>query len=111
MENNMSARKFNLFTGKKYGNVEVIVEKGTHTVLLHGNTVLVYCGIRGNIDVDNCGWITQTTRTAINTALEQLSSKFRVNIEKGVMYLRDCTNQNKVRLDEKMRLNEKIKLR
>jgi hypothetical protein len=87
----MSARKFDISKAKKYGNVTVrktSEHDGLYTeVLLHGNRVVLINHTAGYFELDHCGWITPTTRTAINTALSQFRPDARVFIERGTMFV------------------------
>lgn len=86
----MSARTYNLFKPKKYGNVEVQVSSSdneTIKVYLHGNNVLSYNPRTKELIVNHCGRITPTTVTAINTGLNQLNLPYGVFRKQGIMYI------------------------
>ena len=70
----MSARKFDVFKSKKYGNVKVTDDAGTIFVTLHYTAVVTYSPDTGKVKLTSGGWRTVTTKTAINTALRQISS-------------------------------------
>lgn len=95
----MSARTFDLFKPKMYGNVKVeLVETATgdtvRNVWLYSTLVLQYNETRKTVKLDTGGWNTATTRTAMNTALKQLQrfERMRVYTVKGVMLIGSTGN-------------------
>ena len=81
----MSARTFDLSKAKKYGNITVEHGIGRITVKLHQNVIAERIG--DSLRISHCGWITNTSRVAINNSLSQLGREERVFISKGSMYL------------------------
>lgn len=64
-----------------YRNVVVIEDFEKIEVRLHGNRVLTYFPNSEQVVVDNSGWITPTTRQAINNGLQQLKVNGAVSIK------------------------------
>jgi hypothetical protein len=87
----MSARKFDLFKPKSYGNV-VIKQTSEHDglyvhVLLHGNEIMIINTTQQWFRMSHCGWTTSTTKTAINTALKQFRPDVAVFQQKGEWFV------------------------
>ena len=108
----MSARSFDLNkVNKKQSNIVVRLEEGLYpdsvkTVYLHGHAI-----VRIHNDyvvLDSCGWLTNTTKTAINNALNQLGlSQFKVSQVKGQWFIngdkfRDGYEVKRLKLIESM---------
>lgn len=81
----MSARKFDIKKAKKYGNVRVFHEENRIVVRLHQTDIVVMSesGIRLNTN----GWLTSTTKTAMNNALRQFGTSLYVHQSKRVWYV------------------------
>lgn len=69
----MSARKFDITKPKKYGNVEVIHNGLEISVRLHRTIVASFNPSNMAIVLNTDGWLTPTTKTAINNALSQFA--------------------------------------
>lgn len=91
----MSARSFNLFHPKKYGNIRVTEWQ---TVELHDNEIVRYTN--DDIMIYDCGWRTVTTKTAINNALRQLNSPYSVYQKKGIWYIFNRRTQDSIYFEE-----------
>lgn len=91
----MSARSFNLFHPKKYGNVRVT---NWRSVELHDNEIVRYTD--DEVMIHDCGWTTNTTKTAINNALRQLRTPYRVYQKKGLWYIFNSETQDSIYFDE-----------
>lgn len=70
----MSARKFDISKSKKYGNVTVDNNDKYISVILHLTEVIMLDKVENKIYLSSGGWLTPTTKTAINNALRQLES-------------------------------------
>jgi hypothetical protein len=92
----MSARKFDLYRPKGYGNVriehdEIRVGK-VATVRLHSTAVVQWNRTQMQVRLHSGGWRTVTTKTAINTAMRQIPGplgKLGVYQERGDWYVTD----------------------
>jgi len=67
----MSARKFDIYKAKKYGNVRVEHDGEIIRVWLYSTCVVEFDKESQHIKLNTGGWRTATTRTAINNALKQ----------------------------------------
>ena len=90
----MSAKTFDLFKAKKYGNVQVKHSKTEGggvlriDVILHQTVVASCTPVNGVTTLDSGGWRTATTKVAMNTALRQLhQGRIAVYQEKGRWYV------------------------
>lgn len=70
----MSARNFKIDRTKKYSNVSVFSSPELLKITLHSTDVVVFDRQRGVIVLNSGGWMTPTTKTAINNALRQIAS-------------------------------------
>ena len=68
----MSARTFDISKTKKFGNVAVIHDESKISVILHQTEVVRFDKVLNKVYVTSGGWMTPTTKTAINNALTQL---------------------------------------
>jgi Fe-S cluster biogenesis protein NfuA len=84
----MSARSFDInVTTRKQSNIRVIeqFDNQIKNVLLHGYIVVSIT--KTEIFLSSCGYLTVTTKTAINQALRQLGRNERVNQVKGQWFI------------------------
>jgi hypothetical protein len=84
----MSARSFDMFHAKKYGNVRVKIDESTIKVQLHQTDVVTYFASLGEVKLNTNGWHTVTTKTAMNNALGQLGLDIRVYQDKGNWFVK-----------------------
>ena len=78
----MSARSYDINKlNKKQSNIRVTKEGSTTIVVLHDTTILKIDN--GRITLNSGGWVTNTTKTAINRGLKQLNVPFTVFQKKG----------------------------
>lgn len=85
----MSARNFNIY-GKvtRFGNITILKGDNNIGVQLH-NTVVASKNLNtGEITLNTGGWQTATTKTAMNTALEQFQVNAKVFVDAGVWYVK-----------------------
>jgi hypothetical protein len=78
----MSARKYDLYKAKAYGNVAVkhVTQSGgdeipiitKRVVRLHSTDVVTWDCTHGKVVLNSGGWQTVTTKTAINVAFKQM---------------------------------------
>ena len=68
----MSARSFKLNGKMKQGNITVLNDQDVVAVILHNTTVMMYVRKENKVILTSGGWRTNTTKTAINNALNQL---------------------------------------
>lgn len=95
----MSARKFDLFRPKGYGNVVIDRVNGFLLVKLHGNTVVAIDETTKRFRLDDCGWVTATTTTAMNTALRQFRPDVHVRRSRGTMIVSFANGEEEAVLD------------
>lgn len=70
----MSARNFELNgTKKAFGNVKIDRQGNTTKVILHSTAVVEVDYSTNSVKLNSGGWLTPTTKTAINNALKQIS--------------------------------------
>ena len=84
---NMSARSFDLNkVNRTQSNIRVIEEDGAKIVLLYGHAIVkIY---EDRIILSSCGWLTMTSKTAINRALHQIKDvNYGVSQIKGQWYI------------------------
>lgn len=83
----MSARSFDLNkVNKKQSNIQVLMVGDAKIVLLHGHAIVKI--EQDKVILSSCGWLTNTTKTAINNALKQLGlSEFQVSQKKGLWFI------------------------
>jgi hypothetical protein len=76
----MSARSFDINLTRKQGNIQVFKDHSSLVVRLHGHAVFIIEGMGQNaiITLSSCGWLTTTTKTAINRALTLVNSPYRI---------------------------------
>ena len=89
----MSARKFSLTVAKKYGNVTVSFgDNESVNVWLHQTKIVKFQG--ETVKLNAGGWLTNTTKTAMNTALSQSEhfKHLRVFQKKNVWYVSNGDN-------------------
>lgn len=69
----MSARKFDIYKAGKYDNVKVESDSDIIIhVTLHRTVVVRWDRAAGKVTLNSGGWLTLTTKRAINTALRQI---------------------------------------
>jgi len=90
----MSARTYNLYKPKKYGNVQVQLseDKETIKVYLHDHNVLSFNPRTKELVLNACEWHTMTTTTAINTALKQIDLPYYVFRKDGMIFVSGFEN-------------------
>lgn len=70
----MSARSFDINGKMRQGNITVLNDQDVVAVILHNTTVMMFSKKLNKIKLTSGGWMTPTTKTAINNALRQLES-------------------------------------
>lgn len=89
----MSARTFDIYKPKRYGNVMITHNDREHYigVTLHDTVVVRYYPKDNEVHLDNGGWFTVTSKTAINTALRQipLFARYGIFQSKNQWYIQD----------------------
>ena len=83
----MSARSFDVNKEGKYGNVKVKHVQHLTFVILHQTEVLMFDNISKVVKLNSGGWKTNTTKTAMNNALNQLGLKVEVKQVKGEWFV------------------------
>lgn len=82
----MSARSFDINKlNVKQSNIRVIVEGSTKCVKLHDS--VIFAVDNQGFTLASFGWRTNTTKTAINRALQQLKQPYCVAQVKGIWYI------------------------
>jgi hypothetical protein len=92
----MSARSFDINGKMRQGNITVLNDQDVVAVILHNTTVMMFSKKLNKIKLTSGGWMTPTTKTAINNALSQLESIVgqsmpQVFQKKGEWFLTDGT--------------------
>lgn len=92
----MSARSFDISKTKKQGNITVINGESKLSIILHSSEVVRFDKVQNKVFISSGGWMTPTTKTAINNALRQLESIVgqsmpQVYQKKGKWFLTDGT--------------------
>lgn len=68
----MSARSFDISKTKRFGNVTVVNSESKISVILHSTEVVRLDKAENKVYLSSGGWLTPTTKTAINNALSQI---------------------------------------